>query len=215
MKMMKPRQGPRSWPKLPALAASYRSLFSDRRAVTLFAIVAVEATAVYGGFPYIADYLNMRTGNGPTEAGFLIGSYGVGGIIFGAIVGYLIRWLKPKQLMRVGGWTMVLVLVVLALPKPWYFDIATMIVFGCSFYCMHNVFQTQATELAPNERGLAVSIFACSFFVGNAMGPVLFGIGHTLFGYPTTYCLSGATLFLLTLIAPRVLPKEVPRHLPR
>ena len=215
LKMMKPRQVARSWPKLAALAVSYRSLLSDRRAVTLFAIVAVESMSVYGGFPYLADYLNQRAGNGPTEAGFLIGAYGVGGIIFGAIVSYLIRWLKPQQLMRVGGWSMAAVLVVLALPKPWYFDILTMIVFGCAFYCMHNVFQTQSTELAPKERGLAVSIFACSFFIGNATGPVLFGVVHTLIGYPATYSLCGAVLFLLTLIAPRVLPKDCARQRPR
>lgn len=215
MKMMRSRQVARAWPKLSSLAVSYGALFSDRRAVTLFAIVAMEAASVYGGFPYIADYLNQRTGNGPTEAGFLIGAYGVGGIIFGGIVGYLIRWLKLQQLMRVGGWTMAAVLVVLALPKPWYFDIVTMIFFGCAFYCMHNVFQTQSTELAPKERGLAVSIFACSFFLGNASGPVLFGIGHTLFGYPATFCICGATLAVLTMLAPRVMPKDTQRQRPR
>ena len=99
-------------------------------------------------------------------------------------------------------------LAVLVIPKPWFVDIATMVVCGCLFYFMHNMFQTQATELAPTARGLAVSLFAAAFFIGNAMGPVLFGLTRTAFGYPAAFLASGVGLLVLAVVAPKVVPKK-------
>ena len=111
-------------------------------------------------------------------------------------------------MIRTGGIGMALMLALLAIPKPWFVDIATLTVSGCLFYFMHNMFQTQATELAPTARGLAVSLFAAAFFVGNAMGPVLFGLTRTAVGYPVAYLACGVGLLVLAAVAPRVLPKK-------
>ena len=35
--------------------------------------------------------------------------------------------------------------------------------------------QTEATELAPSARGSAVALFACGFFIGQGLGPLVFG----------------------------------------
>jgi MFS family permease len=43
------------------------------------------------------------------------------------------------------------------------------------FYMIHNSMQTIATELAPTARGSAVALFAASYFLGQAIGPVLLG----------------------------------------
>jgi DHA1 family inner membrane transport protein len=49
-----------------------------------------------------------------------------------------------------------------------------MFVAGVSFYMLHNSMQTEATELAPSARGSAVALFACGFFVGQGLGPIVF-----------------------------------------
>ena len=49
-----------------------------------------------------------------------------------------------------------------------------MFIAGVSFYMLHNSMQTEATELAPSARGSAVALFACGFFVGQGLGPIVF-----------------------------------------
>jgi predicted MFS family arabinose efflux permease len=207
--MLRPREGvARERPNLAGIAENYRIVLSNPRAWVLYGCVALEGASMFGGFPYLADFLISHGGGGPTEAGLLIGGFGVGGIVFSAIVGLLIRRLGPAAMIRTGGVGMALMLALLVVPKPWFVDIATMVMCGCLFYFMHNMFQTQATELAPTARGLAVSLFAAAFFVGNAMGPVLFGLTRTAVGYPVAYLASGIGLLVLAAVAPKVLPKK-------
>ena len=56
---------------------------------------------------------------------------------------------------------------------------------GAAYYMLHNSLQTEATEIAPSARGSAVALFACGFFAGQGLGPLLFGaLVHGL-GFPT------------------------------
>ena len=41
---------------------------------------------------------------------------------------------------------------------------------------LHNSLQTKATELAPTARGSAIALHAFFFFLGQAIGPVIFGL---------------------------------------
>jgi predicted MFS family arabinose efflux permease len=42
---------------------------------------------------------------------------------------------------------------------------------------LHGCIQVQATEIAPDARGAAVSFHSFFFFLGQAIGPVLYGFG--------------------------------------
>jgi predicted MFS family arabinose efflux permease len=41
---------------------------------------------------------------------------------------------------------------------------------GLGFYMLHNTLQTNATQMAPERRGAAVSAFAFSYFLGQSVG---------------------------------------------
>ena len=41
---------------------------------------------------------------------------------------------------------------------------------GLGFYMLHNTLQTQATQMAPEARGTAVTLFACLLFLGQSCG---------------------------------------------
>ena len=60
------------------------------------------------------------------------------------------------------------------LPAWWLFALV-MAACGMGYYMIHNCLQIEATELAPSARGSAVALFACGFFIGQALGPPLFG----------------------------------------
>ena len=63
----------------------------------------------------------------------------------------------------------------LAVAPLWWLDAVAMLFAGLAFYMLHNSMQTEATELAPTARGSAVALFACGFFVGQGLSPLLFG----------------------------------------
>ena len=47
---------------------------------------------------------------------------------------------------------------------------------GMGFYMLHNTLQTNATQMAPERRGTAVSQFAASLFIGQSVGVAIAGI---------------------------------------
>ena len=65
---------------------------------------------------------------------------------------------------------------------------------GLGFYTLHNSFQTQVTEVAPQARGSAVALHAFSFFCGQALGPVSVGFGLTRLGVAPTMLLGALML---------------------
>jgi predicted MFS family arabinose efflux permease len=45
-----------------------------------------------------------------------------------------------------------------------------MVALGMGVYMLHNTLQVHATQMAPETRGAAVAIFACSLFTGQSLG---------------------------------------------
>jgi predicted MFS family arabinose efflux permease len=48
-----------------------------------------------------------------------------------------------------------------------------MLLGGFAFFMLHNTLQTLATQMAPQNRGMAVSLFATALFMGQALGVLL------------------------------------------
>ena len=61
------------------------------------------------------------------------------------------------------------------------------------FSMIHNSLQNKVIELAPAARGLATALHYFSFFMGQAAGPLVFGMCLASFG-PTTSFLVNAIL---------------------
>ena len=79
--------------------------------------------------------------------------------------------------MATGGMTMAFFLVVIALRMPWPVEFANFILLGFGFYLLHGCIQVYVTELAPSARGSAMAGHSFFFFVGQAVGPVVYGLG--------------------------------------
>jgi predicted MFS family arabinose efflux permease len=92
--------------------------------------------------------------------------------------------------------------IIAAMPFWWFF-IPGMIIFGMGYYTMHGTLQTRATELNPQARATAVSLFAFIFFLGQGIGPVLMGQGIQSLGYGGAYSVAGVVALLLALWSSR------------
>jgi len=75
-----------------------------------------------------------------------------------------------------GGAIICATLLALAAGHAWPLAALATTAMGMGFYMLHNTLQTNATQMAPERRGTAVSQFAASLFIGQSVGVALAGI---------------------------------------
>jgi len=189
----------------------YRDILSNRRALFLFGSVFVEATAIFGIFPYVAPLLEERGGGGATEAGFAIGGFAVGGLVYSALVTWMLRRLGISRILLGGGFFAGLALVALGFAGDWKVDAAALLLMGLGFYMLHNTFQVQVTEVAPQARASAVALHAFSFFCGQALGVVLMGLGIRNIGLTASTATAALVILAVGLTASVVLKRPAPQ----
>jgi predicted MFS family arabinose efflux permease len=65
---------------------------------------------------------------------------------------------------------------------------------GLGMYMLHATLQTNATQMAPEARGLAVSTFANALFLGQAAGVWLAGLAGDRIGFASVFAFLGVAL---------------------
>lgn len=157
------------------LAARYLDLCRRPHARLVLATVALEGLVFFGSFTFVAAWLRRDYGLDYVTVGAILGLFGLGGLIFAATVAGMVRRLGERGLVTLGGLGIGLCYAVLALGPPLAAVPAAVTVLGLAFYMMHNTLQVNATQMAPEMRGLAVAVFAAVFFIGQAIGAWLGG----------------------------------------
>lgn len=181
--------------------ARYRTILANGRARTLFLLVFIESLSIFGLFPYVAPILEGQGEGGATEAGLVLAGFAIGGLVYSVLVAWLMRILGLRRMLVAGGFMAGAANLTIGLGGSWQLDAAAMTLLGLGFYMLHNSFQTQVTELAPEARASAVAIHAFSFFVGQALGVVLIGFGMPSAGLLPTMALSALTILGVGLVA--------------
>lgn len=205
--VLKPRpDAARESLSLAGALGRYRTVFANPKTLVLYAIVIAEGALIFGIMPFVAGILADRTGVGPTQAGLVVGGAGLGGLIYGFGVRVLVARLGPARMVVVGGLLMAAAITIFSIPTlPWWTGILCFMTQGFGFFLMHGTYQAQATELAPDARGSAVALFACSLFTGHAIGPVVFGLLKTSFNPTVALLFMAAGIAMLGLVARRAL----------
>jgi predicted MFS family arabinose efflux permease len=156
---------------------NYRAVFSNPLAKYCFGAVFLEAVFLFGVFPYVAVLLRNEGVTNASIAGVVIGGFAIGGIIYTMSVSRLLSHFTERRLMAAGGMTMAFCLIVIALRLPWPVEFANFVLVGFGFYLLHGCIQVYVTELAPAARGSAMAGHSAFFFLGQATGPVVYGLG--------------------------------------
>lgn len=198
-------------PSLAEAVRRYGGILGLRAARKLYGAVFLEACLIFGLFPFVAPLLAARGIGGTTEAGLSLACFGIGGFGFAALAPLLLRRLGQSRMVRLGGATAALAMVAIALaPLAWLF-VGAFTLLGLGFYMMHTSIQTRATEVAPNSRGSAVALHAFSFFLGQSLGPVLFGLAQSALGAAAALMACAGGVVLLGLWLGATLQKAPPR----
>ena len=185
-----------------ALAASgYRSVFRNPRAPACYLTVFLEGVFFYGILPYIAEILSAREQGGATEAGLIIGAVGIGGLFYIFFVRRLLLTFSRPQFMAAGGAIMTCGPLALALGLSWQLNALAFAFTGFGFMLLHNSIQTEVVEIAPLARQSAYSLHAFSFFTGQALGPITFGVTLRMLGAPAAAAIFASILALTGILA--------------
>jgi MFS transporter, YNFM family, putative membrane transport protein len=70
---------------------------------------------------------------------------------------------------------------------------------GLGYYMLHNTLQTNATQMMPEARGLAVSLFAFTLFTGQSVGVVLAAPVMDRYGGRPIFLLAAAVVLTIAL----------------
>lgn len=156
---------------------SYAQVFSNPKAVLCFATVFLEGLSFYGVTPYIAELMETAKLGTAREAGFVLGSFGIGGILYSLTLPMVLRTLRRRSMMTWGGLLGSAGLWGLMFALSWPVAALLFGVSGYGFFLLHNSIQAEVAELAAEARSSAFALHSCAFFAGAAVGPILVGLG--------------------------------------
>jgi predicted MFS family arabinose efflux permease len=181
-----------------------RRLLRDRRATVIYATVFIEGAAFFGGLGYLGALLHDKYGLSLDEVGLVLVVDGLALLVTSRLLGRIAPRLGENRMILTGalfmGGAYLLVLAV----ANWQAVIPAAVLLGSGFALCHSTLQTRATELAPEARGTAISLFAFSLFVGSAVGTALLGQVLESRGYGALLLSCGVALALLGVTAPRL-----------
>jgi len=131
--------------------------------------------------------------------GISVGCFGIGGLIYAALVKTFVYRLGQVRLAIAGGFTIAAGYIVLSLAQVWWLAPLGTIAIGLGFYMLHNTLQTNATQMTPEARGTAVAIFSSAIFIGQTVGVALGALVIDRIGAMPLFLGTAATLPILAL----------------
>jgi predicted MFS family arabinose efflux permease len=154
----------------PGFRAGYRALFSNPWARLVILAVFIEASIAWGAFAYVGADLHLRFGLTFGAIGLIVGTFGVGGLLYVACVSLLVNRFGQAGLAIFGGTLLGLAYLTLAISAHWWLAPIAVTAIGLGFYALHNTLQTNATQMTPQARGTAVAIFSSAIYLGQMIG---------------------------------------------
>jgi len=205
------REPPKESRGLVASFAQYGTLIQRPGAPLVLATVMIEGTFVFGGLAYLASSLTDRFGINYAYAGLLVAGFGCGGLIYSVSVKRLVTRIGELGVLLLGGTLLGIGFLAAGLMPSWHWFPLAIVVLGMGYYTMHGPLQTRATELAPQARGTAISLFAFFFFLGQATGPQLLGAIVKSRGYSAAFVVAGIGLFFTAFVSRLLFIRATPR----
>lgn len=144
------------------------SVLRHGSALFLLGLAVLDGAVMFGFVTYLAPALEA-SGSSPAIAGAVVASYGLSVLICTRAFGRVARH-APAGLILAGGALMLTVGFLIAATTQ---TVATILVAsllaGGAYAFMQSTFQTWATDIVPEARGTAISLFATAIFAGAAL----------------------------------------------
>jgi len=162
---------------LAAYLARTRGLLRMPRVRWVLAMVCIEGALGFGTLAFVPARMVQGFGLSAAAAGGVMVLYGLGGLLYSVFARRWLDWLGERGLALAGAALIALGLLLLAWAGAAAWAMLGCFLSGLGFYMLHNTLQVQATQMAPQARGAAVTLFACLLFLGQSSGVMLVGMG--------------------------------------
>jgi predicted MFS family arabinose efflux permease len=153
----------RSFQRMPRLLANARMR-------KLFGTAYAEGLLISGPFAFIAVSLQNGFAIGPGLSGTLVAAWAAGGLVYALLARRAVRRLGERGMVALGGAALALGYAGLALSGSLAVSTLSIATVGAGFYMFHTTVQIHVTQVAPEERGSTVALFATFLFLGQASG---------------------------------------------
>ncbi len=199
---------PRKEMDFAVLKKGYRAIMANPNARICYLAVFIEGLCVLGLFPFVAAFLFELGETRSSIAGWVISGFAVGGLIYTLMVSRLLPWLGVRGLMITGAALMASQLAIIGFGPRWEIQALCFVLIGLGFYNLHGCLQVFASDLAPEARASALSLHSFCFFLGQAVGPILYGVALGHLGKHTTLLGSSAIILALGFVCARFLNQK-------
>ena len=144
------------------------SVLSHGSALVLLGLAVLDGAVMFGFVTYLAPALEAG-GSSPAIAGAVVAGYGLSVLICTRAFGAVARH-APAALLLAGGASMLTAGYLIAATGQTVATIlAASVLAGAAYAFMQSTFQTWATDVVPEARGTATSLFATAIFAGAAL----------------------------------------------
>jgi predicted MFS family arabinose efflux permease len=173
----------------------------------MLATVFIEGALFYGAVAFVALDLHLRFGLSLGASGSMVAAFAAGGLLYAAVAGRVVPRLGERGLVLAGGILIALGFLALAAVPAAGYALPCMVALGSGLYMLHNTLQVHATQMAPEARGGALALFACSLFTGQSAGVWLASHAVDAAGARPVFLAAAVGLSLLALDFRRRLAK--------
>ncbi|MDH4425745.1 MAG: MFS transporter [Acidovorax sp.] len=158
---------------LAGYVAGTLALLQVPRVRWVLTVVALEGALAFGTLAFVPARMVDGFGLSASAAGGSMVLYGVGGLLYSVFARRWLAWLGERGLALAGGTLIAAGLLLLAWSPVVAWAVLGCFLSGLGFYMLHNTLQVQATQMAPEARGTAVTLFACLLFLGQSTGVLI------------------------------------------
>lgn len=203
------------WRQVPGEAArptgpvgNVDGLFANPLSRVVLGAASIEAALGIGCLALIPTVLHQRLGLPLTAAGAVVAMFGVGGFVFSRYAATLIRLMPGALLPSLGGVILAAAFSLLAFLPHWGWAAVACGAAGFGFFTLHNTLQLQASQLAPQATGLAMSVFTAAIFIGQSVGVSLAAYAAAKFGPTWVFAVTAVGFLALGLAVTAALKRR-------
>lgn len=169
-------------PEAMPLRLRYQSLLRNKRAWVVYGLIFCEGFVFFAGFTFLGVYGVVTLHQSYLIIGLLTATYSLGALFGSRTITRVLNRFGASRMPVLGAFLMALGFAVV-----WNWEhVITLtlgfIILGFGLSYCHSTLQTYATDLLPQGRGTAMSVFAFSLFLGSGLGPLAGGAIYDRFG---------------------------------
>lgn len=180
----------------------YINILKNPSSVIIYALVIFEGLFLLGSFSFLGGFIKTVFNLNNFAIGMVMTAFGLMALLAGRRSGKIAARIGRKKTTVLGlSLAFIADLLLVAMGSVLPVVVIAVGLMGAGFMMAHSTFLTIATEFAAKARGIAMSLVAFCFMGGGGIGTAIGGKIVAVSSFNSLFCIYGAGLLLLTVIA--------------